>query len=56
MGKRNVIIPAGQTKKIICRINAGFVDQGTPVIFESDVIDFLPTGVVIKESLLYLKG
>jgi len=26
VGKRNVIIPAGQTKKIMCRINAGFVD------------------------------
>ena len=56
VGKRNVIIPAGQSKKIICRVNAGFMDRGTPVIFESDVMDSLPNGIEIEESLLYLKG
>ena len=56
LGKRNVIIPTRLTKKITCRINAGFVDQGTPVIFESDVTDSLPKGIEIEESLLHLRG
>ena len=32
------------------------MDRGTPVIFESDVMDSLPNGIEIEESLLYLKG
>ena len=55
MGKRDVIIPAGETKKVACRINTGFVDRGTPVIFESDVSGLLPNGIEIEDSLLYLK-
>ena len=55
MGKRDVIIPAGETKKVACRINTGFVDRGTPVIFESDVSGSLPNGIEIEDSLLYLK-
>ena len=55
-GQENVITPAGQTKKITCRINPGFVDRGTPVIIESDVMDSLLRGTEIKESLFHLKG
>ena len=43
-GKRDIIIPAGETKKVACQINTGFVDRGTPVIFESDVSGSLPNG------------
>ena len=55
-GKRDIIIPAGEAKKVACRINTGFVDRGTPVIFESDVSGSLPNGIEIEDSLLYLKG
>ena len=56
VGKRNVIIAAGQTKKITCRINAGFVDQGTPVIFKSNATDSLPKGIEIEEYLLHMRS
>ena len=54
-GKRDVIIPAGETKKIACRVNIGFVNKNTPVIFENDITGSLPNGIEIEESLLYLK-
>ena len=54
-GKRDVIIPAGETKKVACRVNIGFVNKDTPVIFENDITGSLPNGIEIEESLLYLK-
>ena len=53
--KRDVIIPAGETKKVTCRINTGFLEKGTPVIFENDITGSLPNGIEIEDSLLYLK-
>ena len=49
-GKREIIIPAGETKKVACQINTGFVERGT-----SDVSGSLPNGIEIEDSLLYLK-
>eukprot|EP00794_Sanderia_malayensis_P003899 gene3899-4443_t len=54
--KRDITIPAQETKKLSFRINSGHVDKDTPVMFENDVFQSLPNGIEIDETLIYLKG
>ena len=53
--KRDATIPARKTKKLSFRINSGFLEKDTPVIFENDVFCSLPNGIEIDETLIFLK-
>ena len=53
--KRDVAIPARQTKKLSFRINSGFLENDAPVIFENDAFCSLSNGIEIDETLIFLK-
>ena len=45
--KKTVHIPAGQTVQVPCRVNTGSLPNRTPVLFEPEVEDSLPTGLQV---------
>ena len=55
-GKKFVNIPGGQIIKGLCRINTGVLSKKTPVLFEPDEGDELPSGLQVYEALLTLPG
>ena len=55
-GKKFVNIPGGQTIKVSCRINTGALSNKTPVLFDPDEGDGLPSGLQVHEVLLTLAG
>ena len=55
-GKKFVNIPGGQTIKVPCRINTRSLSKKTPVLFEPDEGNGLPSGLQVDEALLTLPG
>ena len=53
--KRGVMLKAGSVKTISCKINSLVFDERTPVIFEPEVEELLPSAIQLHSSLLYLK-
>ena len=55
-GKKFVNIPGGQTIEVPCRINIRSLSKKTPVLFEPDEGDALPSGLQVHQALLTLPG
>ena len=55
-GRKDVVIPRGQTVKVSCRVNTGPLGKGTPVLFEADEDDQWPSGLEVQDTLVNSKG
>ena len=55
-GKKFINIPGGQTINVPCRFNTGALSRKTPVLFEPDEGDGLPSDLQVHEALLTLPG
>ena len=51
VGKRDVMLPKGEARKVKCRIHLGPVPEGMPMIFEPKEESEIPDGLEVSEEL-----
>ena len=53
--REGVLLKAGEMKNMRCKIQAVNLEQKTPVLFEPELQDLLPDGIMLQSNLLKLK-
>ena len=55
LSKQNVVIPQGKTIPVTCRVSAGPVPEGIPVVFVPSIDTDVRDDLVVSKSLTYLQ-
>ena len=53
--KKGTSIKAGTSQSIACKIKSVVVSERTPIMFEPEVEELLPSDIALQSSLMYLK-
>ena len=53
--KSGIVMKKRSTQTITCKIKSIVVNERTPVVFEPEVSELLPEGIILHSSLIYLR-